>query len=271
MIEPQDPRDPFTLQAEKDFRASVRPIYRNISDSDRRPMHIASCLLLDVDGTLIVSTAAHVMDHLQESPLYVGGSMGKGLVPLAGGKTRSTSKAGNRRDADHYDSAFWAPPPSAVAAMGDVTFLNDATLSRADPTPGRLYTAIGYPVSRNKRAIEHATKSVTTRISMYTAEVEEMPGLAAKLGLSGAEHFFLRFEKRSFAGDGVRTNTFGPMGLSGGALLDLGDFAHPESFARDPIGNARLGGMVIEHHKEHRALVAVRIDGIVNGIRSALK
>jgi hypothetical protein len=35
-----------------------------------------------------------------------------------------------------------------------------------------LYTAIGYPVSRNKNAIDHATKSVTTRISMYTANVE---------------------------------------------------------------------------------------------------
>lgn len=86
MIEPIDPRDRFTLQAEKDFRASVRPIYRIICDSDRRPVHIASCLLLHVDGTPIVCTAAQVMDHLEESPLYVGGSIGNGLVPIAGGR-----------------------------------------------------------------------------------------------------------------------------------------------------------------------------------------
>ena len=66
---------------------------------------------------------------------------------------------------------------------------------REVPTPDRLYTAIGYPVSRNKKAIDHATKSITTRISMYTANVEAMPDLAAKLEMSGAEHFFLRFEK----------------------------------------------------------------------------
>jgi hypothetical protein len=271
MIEPLDPRDRFTLQAERDFRASVRPIYRNISNVDRRPVHIGSCLLLDIDGTPIVCTAAHVMDHLEESPLYVGGSIGKGLVPIAGGRIRSTSKPDDRRDSDHYDAAFWAPPLSAVAAMGDVTFINDAKLSRADAMPGRLYTAIGYPISRNKRAIEHDTKSVTTRISMYTANVESLPDLAAKLGVSGAEHFFLRFAKRSFTGDGAKANTFGAIGLSGGALLELGDFESSASYERDPKGSALLGGMVIEHHKKHGALVAVRIGGIANGIRNALK
>jgi hypothetical protein len=102
MIEPIDPRDRFTLQAERDFRGSVRPIYRNISDIDRRPVHIASCLLLDVDGTPIVSTAAHVMDHMRESPLYVWGSKGMALVPILGGRIRSTS-------VPHFDHALGWP------------------------------------------------------------------------------------------------------------------------------------------------------------------
>jgi len=204
MIEPLDPRDRFTLQAEREFRASIRPIYRNISAIDSRPMHIASCLLLNVDGTPIVSTAAHVIDHLRESPLYVGGSKGVALVPITGGRIRSTSIPHSGRQSDHFDSAFWEPPQSAVTAMGKVEFLNDSRLSRVVPTPGRLYTAIGYPISRNKSSINHATNSITTRISMYTANVEAMPDLVGKLGVSGAEHFFLRFEKRAFTGDGAR-------------------------------------------------------------------
>jgi hypothetical protein len=270
MIEVSDPRDRFTLQAERDFRASIRPVYRNVSEIDRRPMHIGSCLLLNIDSTPIVCTAAHVMDHLQESPLYVGGALGSGLVQIAGGRIRSTSQP-DRRRSDHFDSAFWVPPPSAVEAMGDVTFLGDARLSAAPPTPGRLYTAIGYPVSRNKNAIDHATKSVTTRISMYTANVEAMPNLASKLGVSGMEHFFLRFAKSAFTGDDGRSqNTFGAKGLSGGALLDLGEFTSLDSYDRDPRGSALVSGMVMEYHKEHRALVAVRIDAIVSGIRVAL-
>jgi hypothetical protein len=105
---------------------------------------------------------------------------------------------------------------------------------------------------------------------MYTANVEAMPDLAAKLGVSGAEHFFLCFEKRAFTGQGASENTFGPKRLSGGALLDLGDFISPESYARDPKSSALLSGMVIEYYEEYRALVAVRIYGIVNGIRRVL-
>jgi hypothetical protein len=56
---------------------------------------------------------------------------------------------------------------------------------------------------------------------MYTAHAEEMPGLASELGVTGADHLCLHFERHAFTGDGARVNTFGPRGLSGGALLDL--------------------------------------------------
>jgi len=38
---------------------------------------------------------------------------------------------------------------------------------------------------------------------------------------------------------------------------------------RDPKRNALLSGMVIEYYSDHRALVAVKIGTIINGIRSA--
>jgi hypothetical protein len=105
---------------------------------------------------------------------------------------------------------------------------------------------------------------------MYTAEVENIPELAAKLGVSGAGHLFLRFKKHSFDADGAHANTFGPRGLSGGALLDLGEFVSDASFERDSSGNALLGGMVIEYHSEYDALVALRIEVVVGTIRRAL-
>jgi hypothetical protein len=92
---------------------------------------------------------------------------------------------------------------------------------------------------------------------------------AAELGVSGADHLFLSWNTLSFAGTGVRVNTFGPCGLSGGALLDLGEFASPESFERD-AGGSLLTGMIIEYHEEHRALVAVKIRSVIAGIGRAL-
>jgi hypothetical protein len=175
------------------------------------------------------------------------------------------------RASDHFDTAIWQPPVHAIGALGAVDFLDASRISPTrEPSAGRLYTALGYPVSRNKKAVNHGTRSISTHVSMYTAEAEEMPKLTSKLGVTGFEHLFLRFKRHAFTGDGARVNTFGPRGLSGGALLDLGAFTSPESCTRDPKRSALLAGIVIEYYSQHRALVAVSIGTIVNGIRIAL-
>jgi hypothetical protein len=43
-----------------------------------------------------------------------------------------------------------------------------------------------------------------------------------------------------------------------------------ESFERDPTRSALLGGMIIEYHSEHDALVAVRIELVIGTVRRAL-
>jgi hypothetical protein len=265
-LERADPRDRFTLQAQREFRTSIRPVYRN-SASSPRPEHIGSCLLLSIEGVPTIVTAAHLLRQVVQYSLYVGGLPGAGLVHIAGGSSMATS--GER--ADHFDIAMWQPLPSAVDGLGGIDFLNASRISpNREPSQDRLYTALGYAVSRNKKAIDHATSSISTHVSMYTAESKEMPRLASKLGVSGSDHLFLSFEKHSFTGDGKRVNTFGPIGLSGGALLDLGEFGSPESYARDPSRNAMLAGMIIEYYRAESALVAVRIDAAIRVIRNAL-
>lgn len=103
---------------------------------------------------------------------------------------------------------------------------------------------------------------------MYSAHVEEMPELAAKLGITGAEHLFLQWEPLSFAGS-TRMNTFGARGFSGGALLDLGEFTSDKSYERDPKRNARLSGMIVEYYEQYGALVSVKIGTIIDSIRLA--
>ncbi len=268
-IESLDSRDRFTRQAEREFRPSVRPVYRN-SESNPRPEQVGSCLLLNIDGVPIVVTAAHIIDQRTEYTLYIAGGLRTSPVPIRGGVIASTPKFEEGRTSDHFDTAMWIPPDQAVDNLGTVTFLDSSRILRIrKPSAGRLYTALGYPVSRNKKAIDHAKRSISTRVSMYTGRVDEMPELAANLRVTGRDHLFLRFEKRSFTGDGTCENTFGPIGLSGGALLDLGDFTSTEAYARDPTGSALLAGMVIECHWEHHALVAVRIDAVMDAIRGA--
>jgi hypothetical protein len=267
-IDSLDARDRLTLQAERAFRASVRPVYRN-SDANPRPEHIGSCLMLNIGSVPTVVTAAHILDQTAEQSLYIAGLVGTSPVLIRGGVIMATPRPQGGRKVDRYDTAVWQPPVHAVEALGAVDFLDASRIShKRESSAGRLYTALGYPVSRNKKAINHGTRSISTHVSMYTAEAEEMPELAAKLEVTGSDHLFLRFPKHAFTGDGGRVNTFGPKGLSGGALLDLGELTSPESYARDPTRSALLCGMVIEYHNDHRALVAVRIDIIVNGVAS---
>jgi hypothetical protein len=264
---PSGPMDVFTLQAEREFRSAVRPIYRN-TPLEPRPVQVGSALLLNLGGTPTVVTAAHILRELSQHQcsLYVGGSVGAGLVPIMGGRRLATP--GDR--VDHMDVAMWQPDEKAVESLGGVEFVGSERLTKdSQPEEGRLYTALGYPVSRNKKAIDHSGRSVTTRVSMYTARASHQPRLAGELGISGTDHLFLELGKHAFTGDGEQMNVFGTQGLSGGALLDLGVFMSDESLYRDPMGNARLAGMVIEYHRPHRVLVAVKIDAVLTLLHAA--
>jgi hypothetical protein len=264
-----DPRDRFTLQAEREFRSSLRPIYRN-SARKPRPVHVASCLLINIDGVPTVCTAAHVADHCKEYDLYVGGVVGGHPIHIPRDAFISTPAPGGDRDADHFDYAFWQPPSSAsLAGLGEVEFLNDSAIAGDHaPTQTRLYTSIGYARSRNKNKINHSMRTIETRISMYSAHAEVMKELATQLRVTGAEHIFLQWAPLSFAGT-ARMNTFGARGLSGGALLDLGEFNSDESYKRDPERNAKLAGMIIEYYEDYQALVSINIRAVINGIRLA--
>jgi hypothetical protein len=261
----------IVLQAHADFRPSIRPIY-GVCTNSHRIKHVGSCVLLEVDGTPIVSTAAHLIDDLKITELLIAGLVGTELVRIQGGRIKTTpGRGGIRRQFDPFDCAFWQPPEATIAALGPVKFLDASRISHnRAPIENRLYTAIGYPISRNKDRVDHAAEELSIGVSMYTSSMEPMPKLAALRGVSGNEHFFMRFEKHAFTADGTHMNAFGPDGLSGGALLDLGDFSSPEVYAKGIRRKALLSGMLIEHNKQHHALIAVKIGPIINGIRLAL-
>ena len=251
------------------FRTSIRPIYGLLDG--RRLSHSGSCLLLDIDGTRVVSTAAHIADDLALTPLFVGGLVGTRPVQLAG-RFRATTPPGGDRHLDHLDCAYCEISTDDAAALGSVEFLSESRMSQDRmPTDSRAYTAVGYAVSRNKKSIDHITRSISNRLSQYTGHLVEVSALAAKFPRAGKGHLLLNFEKHAQTADGRRVNAFGPRGLSGGALLDLGDFTLPAMYAPDSPHRATLSGMLIEHWGEHRVMVAVKIGAIVEGIRRDLR
>jgi hypothetical protein len=259
-------------QAAAEFIDSVLAIYRSNDAGERRPEHIGSCILLDIDGTPVVATAAHIVDNIPEgATLFVASPVRPQLVPIMGGKVKSTPKPPKGRDHDHSDSAYWQMPDDVVAILGPGNFLGSSRLAHnRAPLERRLYTALGYAVERNAHGVDHERRTITFVPSMHTSNAVSEPKLTRRLNSQEDQHIFVRFAKRAQDADGVEMKTFHPEGLSGGALLDLGDFTSYDIYTGDTKYRARLAGMIIEYHGDRRALVAVKIGPIVSGIRNAL-
>jgi hypothetical protein len=214
-----------------------------------------------------VDAARHIITDArgQRATLFIAGPLRPQLVPILGGDIKVTTEL-------HSDCALWRVPDDVADNLGAANFLPAARRSHnRSPVERRVYTAFGYAVSRNKDGVDHTNRSIAVTPSLHTSSAVSAPALAKKLGVSGGDHIFVRFERHAKDVEGATVNTFYPRGFSGGALLDLGDFTSPAIYAGGTRHRALLSGMVIEYHKSHRALVAVKIGPIVNGIRNALR
>ncbi len=256
-----------TEESAKDLQRSVRPIYA--STDGTKPQPVWSCVLLQVEGRKYVVTAAHVIDWLADAALYVAGLVGQQLVQIVGEVSSTQAPIGGRRK-DRWDFAFWPITARAASGLGVVRFLdsNDLSHNRAS-SKNRVYMAIGYPVSRNKRKIDAPKRKLKLVLRKYSSKALDLPKLAADLQISGNDHFFLQFEKRSQDSEGRRVRTFNPVGMSGGAFVDLGDFTSISRYVPDQNAQGKLAGILSEHHKRHGAIVAVKIQSIVRAIKRA--
>ena len=262
-----------SAHAMQDFRRAVLPVY---AAEDRGPnprlKHAGTGVLLRIDGHPILVTAAHVLDPLrQRVELSVGGLPGTRPVPIEGGIIRMTTPPQGNRLKDHVDSAFWKIPDKAATALGKVWFVDPFRISHnRAPVERRYYMAMGFAQSRNRKSIDNARRGISNLVSRYSGGIIEIPALAAELGVSGEDHMFLNFEKRAQAEDNTTIDAFTPIGLSGGPLLDLGDFISESAYSTETTHRASLSGILIEYHPKHTAMVAVKIGPIVAGIRKSL-
>lgn len=249
----------------KQFHTSIRAVL--VSEDGKNPRIIGSCMLLRVERRNYVVTAAHIADELDANALYVSGTVGAELVQLVG-VIRKTVPPPGGRGRDKIDIAFWEIDTQKTQALGDVAFIDESQFSKNRvPLKNRLYLAAGYPFSRNKKNVNNISKSIKPSLSKYTAELTEEPAVAQEYGVSGTKHLFLKYQKFSETGSGEKQKTFSPVGLSGGPLIDLGNFASPERYVPRSKVTGYIAGMTIELMRKHNVLVAVRIQVIVEAIR----
>ena len=243
------------------FRRSVASIYA--VKENLKPTHLGSSTLLEIDGHRILLTAAHIIDEHVKTNLYV--AAGGKLIPLTGDFFVSQKLRG--RALDHFDIAFTKLSPGLIEAFGDVFVPERALCDRVGRESGRLFTAIGFPNSKNKN---FDSKKLVVRAQDYsfTSVHKEVPWLSKKLTGAGEYHLQLMYDKRVRRESGVIDNAFYPRGLSGGPVVDCGRpsqvFLSPPPLAPTPM----LAGMTIE--LKQRRLIAIRMDVILPIMRREL-
>lgn len=247
------------------FLTSVRPVYRVRAVGQRLPEHIGSCVLLNIGGYKCVVTAAHVADNRESTALYMAGGLYTELVQIVG-DVHATPKPQGNRNKDPYDFAIWHLTDDVAATLGNAQYITEESIcANRAKIDGRVYLALGYPVSKNKR-LNMAQSSIPPAPYSYTTNAKEDDVLAATLGVTGNDHFFLAREKRSRDAQGQIVDSVKPVGLSGGALIDLGQLGRPENLSPLSPCTGYLAGILIENRSQRKALVAVKIQLILEHI-----
>lgn len=262
----QNQRRKLTQAVSERLWPSVRAVLR--SKRGQKPEIVGSCMLLQIDESRYVVTAAHILDELDTHEIFVSGAIGTEPVQIAG-QVFLTVPPPQGRSQDKIDVAFRELDAAAVERLGDVSFVQPSQFSHnRAPLENRFYLAMGYPASKNKRNVNFSKRSIKPSLSKYTSELSLDPSLPREYGVSGNSHLFLKFKKFSTTDAGEKRKTFKPVGLSGGPLVDLGDFSSPDRYAIDTNPNGYIAGMVIEQIERSQVIVATKIQAIVDGIRS---
>ncbi len=223
---------------------------------------------MELSGRNYLVTAAHVIDELRNTDLFLGGS-GE-LIPLDLDFICSIPQNGRRED-DHYDFAWSVVSDEFFSSIGDAKSIKEAdvSLNRVN-TVGRVYAALGFPRSKNKKA-NPKTKALRPKFASYASTGKQMPDLYIEIGLSGNDHIAIEHKSQSLDRDGNKVNSYAPRGMSGGPLIDLGKMVSPSDLGRATPFSGKLAGVLIEKYEAREAILSVKIQHVIHSIQSHMK
>lgn len=246
----------------------VCPIYG--ADDRSNPYHIGSCTLIELNGSKILLTAAHVLDENKYTTLYIGLGNNEELMPIID-EFQITEKPGGDRDNDRFDFAWSVISTELESKLKSKRFYQLTKENiHSNFTTGRLFMPIGFPNSRNKK-FNAGTKKIKSQALKYSSTINEDDNTYTELGFSMDMHLLLDYEKYSLDEQGEKTHSIVPKGISGGVIVDIGSHSNPESFIPGVSNVCRCVGLLIEHRTNKEVLVATKLSFIFKIILSELK
>lgn len=215
---------------------------------------VGSGFLLRQDSAIKLVTAAHVLDHHDESrsPLFI--ATPTGCVRVEGAACSSPIAKGAQRKDDKIDLAVVILGADSCLKLREISFVSCDMLDTNNVHDRTLgYFAMGFPVKKSNKLINQANKVLEPEI--YGFHVEEADDRTyKKLGVSQASHLVLNFDKKKmFSETGVRRTAPDLNGLSGTPIWGLVRKSATEV-------KAMIVAILTEHHQGTlKAVVGTRV------------
>ena len=251
----------------KKYLKSVGSIYGSTERGD--PNHIGSCVAVELDGCRYLITAAHVIDELQYTHLYVGGATK--TVPISR-EFHGTSAHRADRAKDNLDFAVIKLSEKTKKAIGGINYICEKDMLLRDLSQHqRCGLALGYPNSKNKFKRRNGTILKETPF-IYTSTLEYDDDLYARVGANKKNHYLLDYSrKQSRDMNGRIVNSIYSQGVSGGGLFFVPGMATPDSYKPDAECTGKLIGILTTFKKGANILLYTKLSTIITSIRTSVQ
>jgi hypothetical protein len=224
---------------------------------------IGSGVLIWQRGARYVLTAAHVAEAFPGHAVYVGTNTSWIELPHPFYKTNPPR--GKDRRSDQLDFAFAPVRDQAAESLDGCHFLDASETSPDEhviftPPHRSKYTVFGYPL--NRFDMSYPTRTSYPKNIAFTGAIASRDEYKT-LGLTVDGHIVIECDQdRVSSKKGVHS---GPKldGVSGGGI-----FRMPSLETIGNVARPRLAGVVIEHDRRHRLLVATRLGTILAAINT---
>ena len=229
--------------------------------SDGQPDPVGSGVLLAVADRHFLLTAAHVLDHQEESALYLAVDGGKTVELLGTALTSGLPSSGDRRE-DEVDVAAVELAAETTSRLPSTAFLAPSDLDVNEVADqAALYVVMGYPHRKTQRRPGLMLRSV-----LYKYVARSGAESYSKVGRSEVDSLVLDFRRERVRFEGKQQTAPHPEGMSGGPVFRL----TPRSSPLEREAPATLVGLLTDYPAQSHVLIAPRISLWVAHLQAAV-
>ncbi|MGP0075130.1 MAG: hypothetical protein ACLPWF_24735 [Bryobacteraceae bacterium] len=233
---------------------SIRPLF--FIDGQKQALRpLSSSVMVRVNAQKLMFTAAHVMrkDSFRNELSHAAVGVATPGGQLASFKNSEALCSALQKQGQDLDVGIVRLQDETCGSLEDCHFLDEDEweLKHKDNRTGdSFYMLLGYPSSRK------LTKICKYQITQHSLCICTYPASAewhGKLHLPATNHMLLQWNERNVTHSGEPRNIWDVKGMSGGGVFHVSK----------ETGRARLVGIIAEHHRQSRLIVATRIDSFV--------